>query len=240
MNKNLLQPSLQECTITASMFILEKIIATVAPHLCIVCGVEGTVLCAWCLPGFAPPVPERCYRCKAQTKDSKTCQKCRRTSKLGHVWVTTTYEDRAKQLVHDYKFARKQAASEPIARMMAVPLPYLSRDTIITHLPTASSRVRRRGYDHAALLARALAAQLDLPYVPLLCRVTQTRQVGASRKERLQQLQTAFESAGPLYKARVLVVDDIVTTGGTLEAAAGCLRKSGARHVSAVVFAQKQ
>lgn len=223
------------------MFITEKLIAILAPHVCSGCGEEGSVLCLECQEAAILPVPSRCYRCQVATPDSRTCTKCRRTSRLKHLWVCTTYELVAKQLVHDFKFARKQTAAEPISRLMDQTLPFLPANTIVVHVPTATTRVRARGYDHAMLVARALARQRGLLHVAALARHGQARQVGATREQRLSQLSDAFWVARPevVRGASVLLVDDLVTTGGSLEAAARCLREAGAKTVSAVVFAQK-
>ena len=145
-----------------------------------------------------------------------------------------------KQLIHDFKFERKQAVAPIMARLMAESLPYLPADTIVTHVPTATSRVRQRGYDHARLLAKFLAKEAGLAYLPLLARVGQARQVGAKRQTRLSQLDGAFRVIGPVQKAPIVLVDDIVTTGATLATATRCLKSSGAKVVDAVVFAQKQ
>lgn len=223
------------------MFVLERLISLVAPHLCMVCGEEGAVVCDWCLPDFALPVPERCYSCQAATPDSRVCKKCRRSSKLKHVWVRAEYENRVKDLVYGFKFARKQAACRPIARMMAETLPYLHPDTVVVHVPTASTRARSRGYDHAELLAKAIAAEIGLKHRNLLSRITQTRQVGAKREERLMQMKYAFRvvDTSVAKGMQVLLVDDLTTTGATLEAAAKALREAGAKTVNAIVFAQK-
>jgi ComF family protein len=179
--------------------------------------------------------------CKVATKDSLVCAKCRRTSRIKHVWVRTTYDGPAKQLIHDFKFQRKIAAAEPITTLMIETLPYLTPEIILVHVPTASSRVRRRGYDHAELLTRTLAQKLGLAHQTLLLRTTQTRQVGSKREQRLRQMQSAFKPlrAEALQKAHVLLVDDLTTTGATLEAAAKCLKSAGAKTVDAIVFAQK-
>jgi ComF family protein len=224
------------------MFLLERLISSVAPHRCIKCGGEGSVLCAWCLPDSMPPLPSRCYNCRAITDNSRVCTKCRPTSRLGHVWVRTSYEDNAKRLIHNFKFERVQDSASVIAQLMAEPVPYLDRSTIVTHVPTATTRVRQRGYDHAKLIAKELAQGLGLPYRPLLIRIGQTRQVGAKRSLRLQQLRDSFEIVGSksIHGAHILLVDDIITTGATLESAAVWLKKAGAKTVDAVVFAQKQ
>lgn len=160
---------------------------------------------------------------------------------MKHVWVRTQYDGMPKQLIHDFKFERKQAAARPIAQLMAESLPYLPPETIITHIPTAPRRVRMRGYDHAALLAKELAKRLGLSHQTLLRRVTQTRQVGSKRAERIKQMERAFEPVSNVpQNAKVLLVDDLVTTGATLESAARVLRNAGVKTIDATVFAQKQ
>lgn len=228
--------------IIAAMFILETIVSLVAPHNCMICGAEGDVICVWCLPDFTEPLPECCYKCKKQFSGSLVCQKCRRTSRLKHVWVRSSYGSKVKQLIHDFKFERKQAAAKPIAQLLSETVPYLSRDVIVTHIPTATSRIRQRGYDHAALIAKALASELGLPYQHLLVRTTQTRQVRSARAVRLKQLDGAFKVIKPetVRKSHILLIDDIVTTGGTIEAAAKTLRLAGAKTIDGAVFAQKQ
>lgn len=220
---------------------IERILNLIAPHYCIVCGSEGAVVCEWCMPDFVTPLPSRCYICKVATKDFRVCRKCRTRSVLKHVWVSTIYEGQAKELVQDFKFKRKKAASEFIARKMTETLPYFDTNTVLTHVPTATDRVRQRGYDHAELIACNLARLLCLRYEALLFRVTKTRQVGASRKERYKQMENAFAPRKKIANggARILLVDDLVTTGATLESAARCLQNYGANEVSAVVFAQR-
>ena len=221
---------------------LEKLINIVAPHHCIGCGAEGSLLCAWCIPDACQLLPERCYRCQRQTRDSRVCPDCRRTSNLRHVWVRCEYDGLPKQLVHALKFERAKSAAVPVAQLLRESLPYLPPETMITWVPTATRRYRERGYDQAALIAKALAAELNLRTAPLLARLGQTRQVGAKREQRLQQLQSAFRIRNNHLLAghSVLLIDDIVTTGATLEAAARILKENGAKSVDAAVFASKK
>lgn len=223
------------------MTFVERLVDVFAPHYCISCSNEGTVVCDWCFPDFASPIPSRCFLCKAVSIDSKVCQKCQPKVKLKHVWVRTFYEGNAKQLIHDFKFERKRAASEPIARLMKQSLPFFGPKTIITHIPTATRRVRKRGYDHAELIALELSNQLSLTRRKLLYRTTQTRQVGSKRDQRIQQMKQAFVCANReiTFGSSILLVDDLATTGATLGAAALCLKQAGAKSISAVVFAQK-
>lgn len=224
------------------MFVIERLVSVFAPHTCLSCGREGSIVCNWCLPDAVLPLPERCYKCYSASPDSQVCIKCRKSVKLAHVWVRTEYTGLARQLVYALKFNRSQAAAEPIARLMTEALPWLAPNILIAHIPTASSRRRSRGYDHAELLARQLARIQNLRYATLLARQGQSRQVGAKRQERLKQLEHAYYVCNqtPVQGAHILLVDDITTTGATLEAAAKVLKQAGAKTVDAVVFAQKQ
>lgn len=154
------------------------------------------------------------------------------------MWVTTEYDGLARQLLHMYKFQRARAAAQTIAQAIADTLPYLPTGTVISYVPTATKRMRVRGYDHAELVAREVAQLKQLPFRRLTTRLTQSRQVGATRAVRLKQLEGAFAIVDDVPR-EVLIIDDVVTTGATLEAVATLLRQHGARHVSAAVFAQK-
>lgn len=158
------------------MPVIEKLISLIAPHTCIGCGVEGDVVCAWCLPDEAPLLPDRCYRCHAISKASRVCKSCSSSSRLRSAWVRTEYGGLAKQLIHDYKFARKRAAFLPIVTLIDEILPVLPGDTIISYVPTATSRERQRGYDQSRLIAKQLALNRGYRFDSLLTRHGQTRQ----------------------------------------------------------------
>ena len=224
-----------------NMSILDQIIAVIAPHNCLGCGQEGPLLCTKCAQDM-PALPDRCYRCAVLTRDSAVCERCRRQSPLRHVWVAAQYEATAKDLVYQLKFGRAAAACEPLVEAMSSRLPFLPEQTFIVPVPTATMRVRQRGYDQAVLLAQLLARQQQRPYKELLARMGHTRQVGANKATRQQQLAQAFRvlRADQTKGANILLVDDLVTTGATLESAARLLKAAGAKSVNAVVFAQKQ
>lgn len=224
------------------MSALEVVLSVLAPHACLVCGRDGRLVCDYCAPNAFLPVPSRCYGCKRLTTDFSTCPACRRQTSIKHVFVQTEYEKTAKQLVYALKFKRARAGASVMAAVMVEALPYLDADTLVIPVPTATKRARQRGYDQAELLAKTLAARQKLSYGRALNRLTQSRQVGSGRQQRREQLKTAFYVSKPeiLRGRKVLLVDDVVTTGATLEAAARAARRSGAKSVSAVVFASKQ
>ena len=212
-----------------------------APHDCLGCGAEDDLLCAACSNTLLAAT-ERCYRCGSLSAESLTCMACRATSRLDSVRIATAYEATAKTLIWKLKLAGAQSAAGIMAKCMAVLLNNVAPATVIVPVPTATSRVRQRGYDQASLLARALSRQTRLPYYNCLARDGQTHQHGLPRHQRLKQLTAAFRvSRGGISKATpIILVDDVVTTGATLEAAASVLRAAGAKRVDAVVFARPQ
>lgn len=217
------------------MAVLDWLIGCLTPHECLGCGREGALLCALC-SDLLPEIPNRCYRCRKVTKDSQTCQKCRKASRLAAVYVCTEYEGVAKDLIGRLKFSGAQAAARSIAQALA---PLLTTHTVIVPVPTATSRVRRRGYDQAKLIAKRLARQTGLEYRDCLARLGQAHQVGASRQQRLKQLSGAYRIKRPLKANQtVLLVDDVLTTGATLEGAAATLKSAGIKRIEAIVFAQ--
>jgi len=220
------------------MSIFDHIISLAAPYECLGCERQGSLLCVACGHRL-PKMNERCYSCRKPTFSAATCLACRSTSNLERVHVATVYEDIAKDLVWKLKFDGAQAA----AGIMAANMKFLlkngrsAREIVLVPVPTATSRVRQRGYDQADLLARALSRELGLPRLKCLARLGQTHQIGAGRRQRLQQLTSAFVVKKSVFDTHIVLVDDVVTTGATLEAAAQVLKNAGAQHISALVFA---
>ncbi len=224
------------------MRLIERTFRALAPHDCLNCGQEGSLLCNWCSLDSIEPLPAQCYRCQRLSQDSRVCQRCRPQTRLNYVWVRTVYDNLAKQLVYELKFNRKQDAATVIAQLLKDSLPYLAPDTIIVHIPTSSRHIRQRGYDQANIIASQLALKLNRKHLTLLGRLGNARQVGNTRQTRLTQLRGAFRPLkGNLIRgAHILLIDDVLTTGGTLEAAAATLKKAGAKQVDAAVFARTQ
>lgn len=219
------------------MSIIQQLFNVIAPHECLGCKSEGNLLCSICRDQLQA-VPERCYLCLRWSEGFTTCGLCRRKTSLHAVWAVTRYEGLAKSLLHELKFARAQAAAEDVAHALAIRYSFQG-DILITHVPTATQRIRQRGYDQAALIAKALARQLGQPYLPLLARVGAQRQLGQHRNVRKLQMSEAFRPLNGKQhdNKHILLVDDVLTTGATCEAAARTIRQSGAKRVSAIVFA---
>lgn len=222
-------------------YMVDRLIALLAPHVCLSCGREGGLLCVWCRYDAIDRVPQRCYRCYRLSPDNKTCAGCRKATALEYVWVRSHYAGLAHDLVYSLKFSRAKAAAGLIANLLDEALPYLPADTIVTYVPTATNRVRLRGYDQTRLIAKELARLRRLPCRRLLIRLGQTRQVRSSRAQRATHAADSYVCTSDVSQVgAVLLVDDIVTTGATLEFAAKALKQRGIKHVYGAVFAQKQ
>jgi ComF family protein len=157
------------------------------------------------------------------------------------VYFTSVYSGIAEQLIHELKFEYRRQAVEPMAKTMSAVLPAQEKDVLLCPIPTAPPRIRERGFDHCELLCRELARKTDLQQKNLLQRLTNTRQVGSSRQARFDQTREGFKILeGVEIKNRsILLVDDVMTSGATLSAAAKLLKKSGAKEVNALIFARK-
>jgi ComF family protein len=148
-----------------------------------------------------------------------------------------SFEGLPRDLIVALKFRHRRAAATVLARQMVRRIP-LQHIDVVTWAPTSERRARRRGYDQAEVIARAVARQLGVPCRRLLYRAHGTPQTGKSRADRLTG--PAFRARRPRAGLSVLVVDDVVTTGATLLAAAQALRAAGVARVELVAAASTQ
>jgi ComF family protein len=209
--------------INDNMSVFDKFIGLLAPHDCLGCGAEGALLCDLCI---------------AQLPLSEVPKQP--ASHLDNIKSATLYQGVAKDLIWSLKSNGAQESARIMAQQMAK-LVSSHSNALIVPVPTATGRVRQRGYDQAKLLARHLSRLTTLPYANILARHGQAHQVGAHRHERLNQLQGALRVKKPAKAAskHIILIDDVMTTGATLETAARILRLAGARRVDALTYAYR-
>jgi predicted amidophosphoribosyltransferase len=200
---------------------LDRIAATLFPMRCPGCGARAEPVCASCTATMRAPVPV--------------------PAPLGlDAWYAAfAYDGVARELVARVKYRRAHGAVAWLAAAMVDVLPGVHVD-VVTWAPTTEAHRRDRGFDHAELLARAVAARLRLPVRALLVRVpSATPQTGlASAARRGGPRRFAARTTAAARGAAVLVVDDVATTGTTLGDAALSMRDAGAASVVAVTAAR--
>lgn len=202
----------------------------------------GADLCRACrdaLPWNSPACP----RCALPLPvPAPCCRDCRqRPPPLHGAHAALRYAAPVDRLLPGFKFHRNLAAGRLLAEAMATRFAALPRPEALLPVPLHHGRLRRRGYDQALELARPLAGALDLPLLPgALRRVRATRpQSELDGAARARNLRGAFvvDTAAPLPR-HVVLVDDVMTTGATLYAAARALRRTGVARVEAWVCAR--
>ncbi len=225
------------------------------PCACIACGSRiagGGLACAPCRGRLRPPPAPRCARCDypAGTGDrpGRPCLECLEWPEaLGLARSAVALRPPADVLVHGLKYEGWRELAPMMAQFMERRLTTLLddlEDHVITYVPTSSAHRRRRGYDQAELLARALAGHTGLAFAHLLERRRQRHtQVSLHPQQRMANVRHAFSlrpaAAGQSPSSGdVLLVDDVLTTGATARAAAETLARAGARRVALVTFAR--
>jgi ComF family protein len=168
----------------------------------------------------------RCFVCSGQS------------TALDALIAVTEFEGVGREAIHALKFNGRHAVAGPLGRTMAETVVGIEVDAVCP-VPLHSKRRRERGYDQAALLARSVAQTLRLPFRPdALRRIRPTaQQATLDRVARQANVDGAFCGVGELSGRRVLLIDDVSTTGATMGAAATALRECGALAVTGLVFA---
>ncbi len=146
-------------------------------------------------------------------------------------------------LIHAYKFSHREALAQPLAdALWERHAENLVRFTRVVAVPLHRRRLVTRGFDQAHSLARHVARRLNRPLIGALCRVRpgppQSTLPRSDRHKHLRRAFVATPAAARLHNERILLIDDVVTTGATLRAAAAGLRNTGARELAVLVIAR--
>lgn len=225
----------------------------VFPIFCLGCEQPKEWLCADCRSRIPLLEERRCPRCYHHiTPFGRTCIACSEYSSLDGVFVASHYKIPVlARAIHSYKYRFISNLAEPLGLFLAdalrrtdLPLP----DFIIP-VPLHPRRLRFRGFNQSALLAEVLAKNItpgmDIPILQntlIRTRYTKPQMKTRTRKERLSNLKGAFvlnrETKKAIKDTTLWLVDDVATTGTTLEECAKILKKAGARQVFGIVLAR--
>ncbi len=210
------------------------------PQRCVGCERRASdVLCRGCFEAL--PLLERpfCGRCGAPTAfEVLGCGECRsRDFGFDGARAPLRYEGVGKELVHALKYkGYLGVVGKVMGPLMSGALDVGARFDLVTPVPLHRSRLARRGFNQAELMAKSVAQRISAPVLDKLKLVRRTRdQIELSACARRENVSGAFVSRGPVA-GRVLLVDDVFTTGATLSECAAVLRRAGAEEVQALTL----
>jgi ComF family protein len=223
------------------------------PPRCVVCelhpGAPPTSMCTQCEADFFAAVTARCERCAIRVRDGKTgapriCGRC--LAAVPHFDATTTLADYVSPvdgMVMALKFTARLDLADFFGRLLARRLSATPRpaiDAIVTSVPLAFERVRQRGFNQSHQIARAFAAAGGRRLcVDRLLRIRHTPpQQSLALNERRRNVRGAFAVEGALNGQHIFVVDDVMTTGSTLDEVACVLKHAGALQVHNLIVAR--
>lgn len=216
---------------------IEKLFELIAPDECVLCQREGLCICKICQHEVVTVKKPACVLCNTLCSDGRVCKRCKPKTKLAGSSISYRYKGVVKELVHGMKYANRRS----VARFFACKLPKVDiSDVVVSFVPCDGPARRARGYDQAELIARKYAKLHNYQFRKLLVRVKHTKQVGQKRHERFRNVKNNFHTrATNLDGLKVILVDDVITTGATVSECASTLRQAGAKTVWALAVAKK-
>lgn len=215
------------------------------PRWCVGCGREGDFICPSCLKSLPRIVPPLCPRCGLPQSHATLCPGCAGwQAEIDGIRSPFRFDGVIRQAIHELKYKNLRAAAALFARLLndyltANPLP----GEVLVAVPLHPKRLRERGYNQSHLLARELAKLTRLPLVDD-CLIRERHSPPQARTanvdERRANVADAFSCRDLRLKGKpVLLIDDVSTSGATLDGCARALKKAGATSVWGLVLARE-
>lgn len=213
-----------------------RLLDVALPPRCVGCGTRDSWICPDCC-GTLPVLPsQRCRVCAVPQPGPQVCADCyRNPPRFDALHSAFLHQGLARELVHGLKYRGHRHLAEPLAAAAAAAIPsHIGFDAVIP-VPLHQARQRERGFNQSQLLAE----QLKLPLRGGLERIRPTdSQAGLTQHERVANVRGAFKATDRFDGQTVLLVDDVCTTGATLDACAGALKRAGAARVAALTVSR--
>ncbi len=212
---------------------------------CIICGREikggnRYGMCVRCMSELVY-IGYPCKKCgKPLNIDTDYCLMCQNNERhFNRVYSALEYSGKTERMIYDLKFGGKKYKAKYLSALLAdLLLNEGLRVDFVVAMPLHERRLKERGYNQAALLAESLASRLGLPIRQCIERVKETQmQAKTSGQDRISNVRDAFVAVDSCKGKRVLLVDDVLTTGATMSEAAKALKKAGAIEVIGITLA---
>ncbi len=226
--------------------IKEFILDTIFPKYCVGCGLEGIWLCQKCKSKIIHIKSPTCPYCKRLTKIGQVCPRCRKKSNLNGVIIAAYYEDGPlKEAIHTFKYDGVFDLKKDLGEILVESLKKRNIKTnfVVISVPLHKYRLAQRGYNQAELLASLLAKSFNYKIIKNKLKRNKNKapQITLSKKDRIENVKGIFGWIGDnkeIKNKKIILVDDVFTTGSTLEECARVLRSNGAREVWGLVLAK--
>lgn len=213
------------------------------PQQCLLCLAPSGqhALCPACdadLPRISGPT---CPLCGLPGGSHEPCGAClRRPPRFDATRAALAYHFPASALLQRYKYAGMLAAAELLGGLLTEHVATVPRPDLIIPMPLHPTRLKERGFNQALEIARVVSRRLQIPLAPDLC--TRTRptppQAGLDLAARVKNLRGVFACRDSLAGKNVALIDDVMTSGASLDALAGCVKDAGAARVECWVVAR--
>jgi len=217
----------------------------VLPQSCVFCGSadarEG--ICPGCRADLPGERAERCPICADLSLAGQRCGRClAEPPKFSRVVTAVSYRFPADAAIQRLKYAGTLRLARPLGALLAEHVARERAPDLIVPMPLSPQRLRERGFNQALELARVVSGEIGVTLAVERCvRVRDTApQVSLPWDERRRNVRGAFQLRGELAAARVAVVDDVLTTGATLEELARVLKRASAMEVVGWVVARTE
>lgn len=187
--------------------------------------------CVSCRTPFLNPFP---------LDEQGQCGLCRRgLTGFDAAYTFGSYEGELRQLIHLFKYGRIQTLARPLGKLLLIALPREKSFDLIVPMPLHWTKRWQRGFNQSELLAREVSRRWNVPLRRLVRRIRFTAaQAGLTNAKRRDNVAGAFRARNAAAGKRVLLIDDVMTTGATAGACALALKRAGAAHVTLLTLAR--
>lgn len=208
------------------------------PIHCLGCQKEGIWICPDCFNSIPINNEQICPRCLKPSELGKFCPACSKNSNLKGVIVASSYQNQIlKEAIHTLKYRFVQDLSLPLGKILARSLKesifekYKKEDFLIIPVPLHKRRINYRGFNQASLLAKIISQEFNIPVKEkIILRTKHTSpQTELKAEQRRSNILNAFKYVGnnSLNNKRIILIDDVLTTGSTMEECAKIIKKYG-------------
>lgn len=221
------------------------------PHLCFGCKTEGVFLCASCKTSLRW-IPPTCFVCgafrppKKRVQPGRTCLSCRKKSHIYAFLSPFSYaQGLVREQLHSFKYNRVRSLDETLAQLLKeyfdahrINFP---KNAVLVPVPLHKNRKRTRGFNQSELVALRLQEIFPIElHSGIIQKTKKTKpQIELTASERQQNVAGTFNVSNPdaVKNKTVILLDDVKTTGATLEEAARVLKDAGAKKIWAITIA---